>query len=125
MGAQAKCEDMHTGWMRVDLAPQDLEGTLFGVGLNFEAERLEGYSLWLVDARYGASWDDYSEDKQLAQRDAHDAWLMAILGPGNREASPRGPELRYSFPWGDVWSTFDARGGSSSIGVRFRRTASR
>lgn len=121
MSAQATCEDMHTGWMHVYLGPQDLDGTKFGVALHFESERLDGYSLSLVDARYGTSWDDYSEEKQLAQRDAHDAWLIATLGPGNREPSPQGPELQYSFPWGDAWSTFDARAGSSSVGVRFRR----
>jgi hypothetical protein len=112
---------MHTGWMHVSLEPQTVDGLVFGVAIHFEAERLDGYSLSLVDARYGTSWDDYSEEKQLAQRDAHDAWLVAILGPGNRKPSPRGPELRYSFPWGDAWSTFDAKGGSSSIGVRFRQ----
>jgi len=122
MAAQAKREDMPAGGMHVYLGLQELDGTRFGVALHFEGERLFGYSLSLVDARYGTSWDDYSEEKQLAQRDAHDAWLVASLGPGNREPSPRGPELRYSFPWGDAWSTFDARGGSSSIGVRFGKT---
>jgi len=121
LAARATCDDMYTGWMHVYLGPQGLDGTLFGVVLHFEVERLDGYSLSLVDARYGTSWDDYSEEKQLAQRDAHDVWLVAALGPGHRKPSPRGPELRYSFPWGDAWSTFDARGGSSSIGVRFRR----
>jgi hypothetical protein len=33
-------------------------------------------------------------------------------------------ELRYEFPWGQAWSTNDALGGSSSIGVRFRREPS-
>jgi len=29
--------------------------------------------------------------------------------------------LRYEFPRGKAWWTYDALGGSSSIGVRFRR----
>jgi len=121
LGAHARSEDMHTGWMLAYLGAQDLDGLTFAVVLHFEGERLDRYSLSLTDPRYGTSWDDYTEEKQLAQRDAYDAWLVASLGQGTREPSPRGPELRYALPWGDVWSTFDARGGSTSIGVRFRR----
>jgi hypothetical protein len=124
MGARARCDDMKTEWMHVYLQPQVVGGLTFGIDLVFEGERLDGYSLALVDPKYGTSWDDWSEEKQLAERDAHDAWLVESLGPGEREASPRGMELRYEFPWGKAWSTFDARGGSSSIGVRFRREAS-
>jgi hypothetical protein len=122
MGAKAICDDVHTGWMHVYLGPQNLGGTVFGVVLHFDVERLDGYSLSLVDARYGTSWDNYSEENQVAQRDAHDAWLLATLGRSSPEPSNRGAQLRYSFPWGDAWSTFDARGGSSSIGIRFRRS---
>jgi hypothetical protein len=121
LGAKAVCDDMHTGWMHIYPGAQTLDGLVFGVDLVFDGERLDCYSLWLDDARYGTSWDDWSEEKQLAQRDAHDAWLVSNLGPGERQPSPRGPELRYSFAWGEAWSTYDARGGSSTIGVRFRR----
>ncbi len=123
MGAKARCDDKGTLGMSAYLGSQPVDGLVFRVELHFEAEQLRGYSLWLDDPRFGTSWDDYTEDKQLAQRDAHDAWLLSTLGPGKREPSPRGPELRYVFPWGEVWSTFDARGGSTTIGVRFRRDA--
>ena len=122
LGAQARRDDKGTLGMSAYLGPQPLDGLVFRVELHFQGEQLQGYSLWLDDPRYGTSWDDYSEEKQLAQRDAHDAWLVSSLGPGEREPSPHGPELRYSLPWGNVWSTFDARGGSSPIGVRFRDT---
>jgi hypothetical protein len=124
LGAHATREDLPAGWTHVYLGSGDSDGKALGVQLHFEGGRLYGYSVSLTDARYGTSWDDYSEEKQIAKRDAHDAWLVASLGQGTREPSPCGPELRYALPWGDVWSTFDARGGSTSIGVRFRRTDS-
>jgi hypothetical protein len=123
LAAQERCVDVSTGWTQVYLTPQAVDGLTFGVKVVFEGEQLDGYSLWIVDARYGTSWDNWSEEKELARRDAHDTWLTAALGPGERRLSSNGPDLSYSFSWGEVWSTFDARGGSSTIGVRWRRDA--
>jgi len=121
LAAPARWDDMHTGWMDAEL-PSEADGDRkIGVRLIFEGERLDGYRLWIVDPRYGTSWDDWSEEKELAHRDAHDAWLVEKLGPGERARAPGGMELGYSLPWGDVWSTYDPRSGGSSIGVRFRR----
>jgi hypothetical protein len=120
----ARWDDMQTGWMHAHL-PGEVDGDRnVGVRLLFEGERLEGYRLAILDPRYGTSWDDWSEEKQLAQRDAHDQWLVEMLGPGVRTRAPGGMELSYTFPWGDVWSTYDPRSGGSSIGVRYA-TASR
>jgi len=121
MGSRARSDDMMTGWMHVYLPPQVLGDLTLAIDLVFEGERLDGYRLSVIDAKYGTGWGDYSEEKQLAQRDAHDAWLEDTLGTGEREATPRGMELRYELAWGKAWSTFDALGGSSNIGVRFRR----
>jgi hypothetical protein len=120
--AQAgRWHDMRTGWAHVDLPTQAAGDRAIGARLLFDGERLDGYRLWIVDARYGTSWDDWSEEKELAHRDAHDALLVELLGPGVREARPGGSELTYTLPWGDVWSTYDARSGGSTIGTRFRR----
>ncbi|HEY1698053.1 MAG TPA: hypothetical protein VGG39_38095 [Polyangiaceae bacterium] len=119
VAAGARWDDMHTGWVHVELA--DATGTAtFAVRLLFEGERLDGYRMWMLDPRFGTSWDDWSEEKQRAQQDAHDAWLIGLLGPGTRRPTPGGPELAYSLPWGEVWSAYDPRSGSSTIGVRFR-----
>ena len=116
-----RSEDMQTGWAQVYLKPRRLGGREFGVHLVFEGERLDSYALSLHDPQYGTSWDDWSEAKELARRNAHDAWLEAGLGKGKSEGAGRARELRYTFPWGRVWSSFDPKGGASSIGVRFRR----
>jgi hypothetical protein len=123
MAIGARWEDMRTGWVHAEL-PRQAEGDRdVGVRLLFEGERLDGYRLWIVDPRYGTSWDDASEEKQLAQRDAHDEWLVEMLGPGVRTQAPGGMELTYSLSWGNVWSTYDPRSADSSIGVRFRQKA--
>jgi hypothetical protein len=109
LGRACKRNDVGTGWVHFDLPNQTGGKRTFGVRVSFERERLDGFTLWLVDPRFGTSWDDASEEKELARRDAHDAWLGEMLGAAR------------DFPWGEVWSTYDARDMSSTIGVRFRR----
>jgi hypothetical protein len=90
LGAHATREDLPAGWTHVYLGSGDSDGKALGVALHFEGDRLYGYSVSLADPRYGTSWDDYTEEKQIAKRDAHDALLVASLGQGTREPSPRG-----------------------------------
>jgi len=108
MAAGSSVDDMRTGWAR-------------GVRLLFDGERLDGYRLWIADARFGVSWDDWSEDKELARRDAQDAWLVEQLGEGVRIERPSGSVLTYSLPWGEAWSGYDPRSAGSDVGVRLRR----
>ena len=114
-------EDMRTGWTQAVLSTQAAGPRTFTVRVLFECEQLDGYRLCAVDPRYGASWDEWSEEKERARSDAHDALLIDLLGPGARRQRPDGSELTYAFPWGDVWSAYDARSGGSEIGVRFLR----
>lgn len=109
LGRESNPNDVGTGWVHFDLPNQTSGDRTFGVRVSFEGDRFDGFSLWLVDARYGTSWDDASEEKELARKGAHDAWLTEMLG------------AKRDFPWGEAWSTYDPRALSSTIGVRFRR----
>ncbi|MFT3880067.1 MAG: hypothetical protein QM703_10465 [Gemmatales bacterium] len=77
------------------------------VVLWFHHQRLTMVSLMDANPRFGVSWDDYSLDKELARKASHDAWLLRSLPP-ERE-----------YPWGNVWSGYDDKGGFSSIVVRY------
>jgi hypothetical protein len=106
------------GWTAsYDLGVRSLAGVSLSVRVSFAGERLAGCTLVDVDPRFGTSWDDWTEEKQLALRDHHDDWLVSQLGPPPSRAP--GDELRYELPWGTAWSTFDRRGGGCSIGVSF------
>jgi hypothetical protein len=100
-----------------DLGERSLSGVSLALQVSFAGERLAGYTLVDVAPRFGSSWDDWTEQKQLARRDSHDGWLISQLGPPSSRAL--GDELHYELSWGTVWSTFDRRGGGSSIGVSF------
>jgi hypothetical protein len=83
-------------------------GLTLAVGLCFQNERLENVELQNDDPAFGTSWDDWSEAKELSRKQSHDRWLNKCVGG------------RRNFPWGEVWSGYDERGGSSSIVIRYR-----
>ena len=117
LGRAGSVEHTPTGWTHVDLASLVLDGHTFLVRVSFQGERLDGYTLTDKDPRFGSSWDDWSSKKELARRDAHDAWLSQALGDGGG----KGPGLAYTLPWGKAWSSYDAAGGAAAIGVSFRK----
>lgn len=116
-GRSASVERTATGFTHVDLGRITFDDHVFLVRVSFQGERLDSYALSDADPRFGSTSDDWSSKKELARRDAHDAWLRKALGEGGG----KGPGLAYKLPWGEAWSSYDAAGGAASIGVRFRR----
>jgi hypothetical protein len=108
------------GWSRYELAVQTSGKRRLKPTLEFERDRFDGYELYDVDPKFGASWDDAPPDGEKRRRAAHDAWLKKALGPPH-ERDPEHFMIRYRFAWGEAWSAFDPRSYSSSIGVRFKR----
>jgi hypothetical protein len=95
-------------WSGYRMERQLLAGRQFRVSLQFRRGRLVAVELFQVGAVSKASWDDWSEREELERKADHDAWLDALLGPPP-----------YSYPWGEVVSQHDPRGGYSSIVVRY------
>jgi hypothetical protein len=81
----------------------------FGVLLRFERKRLAAVDLWDADPSFGASWDDFSHERELLRKASHDRWLDACLGD------------RRSFPWGSARADYDPRGGGNGITVEYNR----
>lgn len=74
----------------------------------FEGQTLNRVTLQLSDDRYGSSWDDWTEENELARKQAHDDWLKAH-------------GLSKQYPWGKILSLYDSRGGSSTIEIVYQR----
>jgi hypothetical protein len=94
-------------WCSWVLAGRWHAGASFAVLLQFCGEQLSAVHLENADPIYGTSWDNWSEEKQLQRKAAHDHWLLACIGS------------RRVFPWGKVWSGFDPKGGFSSIVIAY------
>lgn len=74
----------------------------------FKDEHMESVHLSINDSKYGTGWENWSEEKELERKKAHDRWLRSNgLVPG----------MQYS--WGSVWSDYDPKSGSSMIVIRY------
>lgn len=92
-------------WVR-----RELGGRSFHITIYFEGERLRSLDLALTDSAFGTTWSDWSRERELARKAAHDSWLSEV-------DSTLAPPRRYG--WGQVASVFDERAGASVIVLAF------
>jgi hypothetical protein len=79
-----------------------------GVIVFFKGEILESVHLSINDPRFGTSWEDWSEEKELGRKRANDQWLKSNgLPPGKR------------YSWGSVWSDYSPKSGYSLIVIQY------
>ena len=86
-----------------DLMPLPVILTLY-----FYHQQLESVSITASSDRYGASWNDWSEAKELERKRFHDQWLANTVGTTNGQ-----------FSWGQLSSNYDAKSGFSSVHLQY------
>jgi hypothetical protein len=74
--------------------------------------RVMTVDLVATDDRFGTSWDEWSEEKELQRKRFHDSWLNEVLG---NERYP------YDYPWGRVASVYDPKAGFSYVSIKYRK----
>jgi hypothetical protein len=75
----------------------------------FKEEQLEAVNLSINDPEYGTGWEDWSEERELDRKQAHDRWLRS-----------NGFVPRNKYSWGSVWSDYDPKSGASMIVIRYQ-----
>jgi len=92
------------GWYHAVAAPLTIGELHFQASVMFRHERMNTAYLSIDDARYGSSWADYSEPKELAADQRHREWLVETIGVESGK-----------FPWGRIDCAYDSKSGFSSI----------
>ena len=80
----------------------------FFMSIWFEKEKLRSASISVADIDEPSSWADWSEEKELARKAAHDQFLISTFGSPSKRLA-----------WGKVESLYDPRSGGSSIVVTY------
>ncbi len=84
------------------------DGHSFAWSLWFRGSVLQRVSIECADAKFGSSWSDWSEEREMARKRFHDSFLQTVLGPDWNQRH---------FSWGKVLSVYDQKGGFSSIQI--------
>jgi len=87
--------------------------------VRFAGGHLTQVTLLADDDVFGTSWDEYTEEKELARRAVHDAFLEQALGPAQK-ADDAHFSKEWTLPWGRVMSAHDPRGGSTDVQILYR-----
>ncbi|MFD2214557.1 hypothetical protein [Metabacillus endolithicus] len=86
---------------------QEVNGKRFLLTLFFNNGKLK--EVHLSEVINGLSWNNWTEDVEIAKKKSHDQWLLTVLGNES-----------YHYSWGNVESVFDKKGCVSSIILRYR-----
>lgn len=101
--------DMNTGYVWYSFEPCEVLGEKIHISICFYKGKCDSISLALYNPeKYGAGWDDWSEEKEKACAKDTENWLAKIGYPtGN-------------YSWGTIWAGYDPKGGLGHAGVRFK-----
>ena len=111
LGKAATKEVINVPWRSYRIESQKISGETFAVVLYFHREVLQSVHLANMDERFGISWSDWSEEKEMSRNRSHESWLKKIIG------------MQRIFGWGYVWSGYDSKAGSSSIVINYKNSS--
>ena len=102
--------DMGNGWKWYNVGNVKVAELYFIISFGFLNDRLNQLSLGFSNSKYDLSkgWESWNEKEERRNAVVFDNWLKAELGSGK------------TFSWGEVWADYDEKGGSSSIGIRYK-----
>ena len=104
----ASLRDVRTGWWWLGVSRVTLGGTAFSPDLGFHGEALRMMFLVLTMDDDGRGWDAWTYEHEQERDRRQVAWLEQTIGVA--QADP---------PWGYYGSSYDPKGGFSSIVVRY------
>jgi hypothetical protein len=108
MAEYIESEEIHV-YSNYYMKPQDYMDMSVRLILYFDqSDKLDMVNIYLNDSNSEISWKNWSKEKEMKHKLAHDKWLKSELG-----------EPPYCFNWGNVTSSFNSRSGSSSITINY------
>ena len=99
--------DMRNGWEWYPLPPFPDGEALVAISLGFNSGKLELITIADVNVKFGASWSDWSEEKERLRASSIGSWLK------HRGISAG------TYQWGSIWVGYNAKDNFGSAAVRF------
>lgn len=102
--------DHVNGWSWLQENNVFVDNKFFIIQFGFFKKELKIISLSVNDTKFelDKGWDNWSEEKELADFEKYKEWLTNELGQ------------QKEFAWGTVRALYDSKGGSSSINIHYK-----
>lgn len=112
--------DMQNGYVWYSFQNVPISSHVFSVSLLFQSSLFHMTMMSISHPKYGQSWDDWTEAKELQRKQEHDALLRQELErePDVRRSKPY-PYIEYKVAYGSISSSYDPRSASSSISITY------
>lgn len=110
LGEKQEFTDMDNGWVWLSERNVQVGGQYFILSFGFFYGVLRMVHMLIGSRPYSLEslgLEDWSEEEQLERARYYHEWLDSQVGP-QRE-----------FPWGNIWSGYDAQSKGSSIIIRY------
>ena len=104
----AKVHVENEPWCSWNLKAVEIDDQKWLFTVFFHGQRITTVDIMACSPEFGTSWNDWSEEKEIARKACHDDILKKLLG-----------DPPYEYDWGTVFSGYDAKGGFSSIAVGY------
>jgi len=99
--------DMKNGYVWYALPPIKVNGEVVIFDICFYEEKIESVSIYISNPQKYGGWSDFSEARQKSRAIDTEAWLSRL---GHHVGN---------YPWGQIWSGYDSKGGSGHGVVRY------
>ena len=109
LGEVQEVRDMQNGYKWLTIKNLQVDKHFFILSLCFHNNRLISVNILVDDKRFdlNLSWIDWSEEDELTKLAVYKKWIKAELGHEGK------------FPWGEISASYDQKGGSTSVVVRY------
>lgn len=110
LGENQSVWEMKNGWLWINAVNIIINRTYFIFALGFRNRKLREMSFIMSNEPFSTDqyWNDFNKEDELRKLEDYKKWLTENLGSEKE------------FSWGSVWTEFDVKGGSSSIGIRYK-----
>lgn len=110
LGEFHEVRNLGNGYIWLGIKNIKIKNEYFIISLCFKEEELSELLLVVNERRFDLSsdWSSWSEQKEKEDLKKYQNWLDKELGEERK------------FHWGDVWASYNPKGESSSIGIRYK-----
>tara|TARA_B110000240_G_C13228293_1_gene337734 strand:- start:159 stop:581 length:423 start_codon:yes stop_codon:yes gene_type:complete len=110
LGELQEIRDMGNGYKWLDIKNIQIDNQYFIMSLCFLKEKLSQITMVTNDKPFdlNSGWDSWSEKAGKEKLKKFEKWLNKELAKERK------------FNWGEVWTDYDPRRGSSSIGIKYK-----